>query len=55
MLYQTGDAYEGNWKKNLKYGDGTFYYENGDRFEGRFYKGEKLGWVNYLIYILKLS
>jgi hypothetical protein len=37
-IYSNGDKYEGEWRNNQRYGQGTMNYANGDKYEG--------GWLN---------
>lgn len=34
MYYTNGEKYVGEWKNDLRYGIGTYYYNNGTLFEG---------------------
>lgn len=38
MKWPDGKRYEGEYKKDKKHGQGTFYWPNGHKYEG--------GWVN---------
>lgn len=35
MYYANGDKYDGNWKNDLKDGDGTYWGANGNIYEGQ--------------------
>ena len=32
MIYNNGDKYEGEWKNDLKHGNGIMNYKNGEKF-----------------------
>ena len=34
-----GDTYEGEWKNNVRHGQGTFTFANGDKYVGNFKDG----------------
>ena len=38
MIYNNNEIYEGNWKNNLKEGNGKMIYKNGDIYEGNWEK-----------------
>ncbi|KPA74502.1 phosphatidylinositol-4-phosphate 5-kinase-like protein [Leptomonas pyrrhocoris] len=40
---QTGDVYAGEWKADLKHGQGSYKFANGDRYIGQWYMGNKHG------------
>lgn len=36
MIYNDGSLYEGNWEKDLKWGQGRFLFSDGDIYSGEF-------------------
>ncbi|CBZ29330.1 phosphatidylinositol-4-phosphate 5-kinase-like protein [Leishmania mexicana MHOM/GT/2001/U1103] len=40
---QIGDVYEGEWKADLKHGQGCYTFANGDKYTGQWYMGKKQG------------
>jgi len=47
MIYSNGDKYVGEWAKNNKEGEGTYYYKNGDVYKGSFVENDKQGFGKY--------
>ena len=43
MKYADGTQYEGQWKNNMKHGQGTFITKEGVKYQGQFSKDEKVG------------
>ena len=43
LTYTNGDKFEGEIKKGIREGFGTYYYHNGDKYEGMWLKGKKHG------------
>ena len=43
MTYANKDIYEGEWRKDLKDGEGTLKYHNGDVYDGEFKKDKMHG------------
>ncbi|KAJ3383226.1 hypothetical protein HDU92_004297 [Lobulomyces angularis] len=46
-----GDIYLGQWKNNLKDGDGTYYYKNGRIYEGEWKENKRNGYGTYSVAI----
>ncbi|MBB6462610.1 MORN repeat-containing protein [Flammeovirga kamogawensis] len=46
-IFEKKGFYEGYWKNNKRYGEGTYSWVNGDRFEGNFKKGIRDGFGVY--------
>ena len=43
MKYNNGDLYNGEWKNDLKEGEGTIKYNNGDIYDGNWKNDLKEG------------
>jgi len=42
-VYENGDSYDGEFKRNRKHGTGTYYYANGDKYSGKWKANRKHG------------
>jgi hypothetical protein len=40
----SGDVYEGELKKNIMHGSGTWYYADGSYYSGDWFNNKKHGW-----------
>nr|WP_262895559.1 hypothetical protein [Galbibacter mesophilus] len=42
-ILDTGSRYEGEWKDNMRHGEGSFYWIDGERYEGEYKNDERSG------------